>query len=252
MQSRVYAAGDGELVVKVYRNHQGEHRLEAQNMRRAGMGRWVVDALEADGVEALVMRRFPGHPLTANDVTRALPRLGEILAALHGSSLGERGPVNLWRVQERLRRFRSALAAYPLEDLFRAVEEPLERGVLDGPAAFCHLDLWSDNILISGKQEPPDVLVIDWTKASWDDPLRDLALLKTGTLDLLPADDSLHAALGFLPEQTPGTLRRFRAYLALTTLHDLYWILMNSPYEFETERERKVLRTRHALARLPQ
>lgn len=251
MQSRVYSAPDGQTVVKVYRNHQGEHRLEAANMRRADMGAWVLDAVEADGVEALIMRRFAGHPLTAADVPRALPRLREIIGALHQERAGR---VDLRRVRERLRRFRSALAAYPLDDLFDAVEIPLENGMLDQPAAFCHLDMWHDNILIGSdgvSSDQPEVLVIDWTKAGWDDPLRDLALLKTGTLDLLPPDESLNAALTFLPDHAPATLTRYRAYLAMTTLHDLYWFLMNEPYEFEGQRDQKLPRARHVLARLP-
>ncbi|UQN05382.1 phosphotransferase [Deinococcus sp. QL22] len=251
MQSRVYATPDGQTVVKVYRNHQGEHRLEADNMRRADMGAWVLDAVEADGVEALIMRRFAGRPLTAADVPRALPRLREIIGALHGERAGR---VDLRRVRERLRRFRSALAAYPLDDLFDAVEIPLENGLLDQPAAFCHLDMWHDNILIGSglaATGQPEVLVIDWTKAGWDDPLRDLALLKTGTLDLLPPDESLDAALTFLPDHAPATLTRYRAYLAMTTLHDLYWFLMNEPYEFEGQRDQKLPRARHVLGRLP-
>ncbi|WP_291426128.1 phosphotransferase family protein [Deinococcus sp.] len=247
MQSRVYSTQDGAAVVKVYRNYQGEHRAEADNLRRAGLGEWVIDAVEADGVEALIMRRFRGHPLRRQDVPPVLPRLREILSTLHRE---QQGKVNLSKVRERLRRFRSALAAYPLEDLFDAVEIPLREGLLEQPASFCHLDLWHDNILIS--QGGQDVLVIDWTKAGWDDPLRDLALLKTGTLDLLAADESFAAALSFLPNQQLPTLRRYRAYLALTTLHDLYWFLMNEPYEFEGERDRKLPRTRHALARLPE
>ncbi len=206
MQSRVYATPDGAAVVKVYRNHKGQHRTEAQNMRRAGMGGWVLDATEADGIEALILRRFPGHPLRAADVPRALPQLRRIVSALHAK---RRGHVNLDRVAERLRRFRSALAPYPLDDLFDAVELPLAGGALTQPAAFCHLDMWHDNILIAdptgaapGPHAGADVLLIDWTKADWDDPLRDLALLKTGTLDLLPAAQSLEAALSFCPTTT--------------------------------------------------
>ena len=93
-------------------------------------------------------------------------------------------------------------------------------------------------------------MLIDWTNADWDDPLRDLALLKTGTLDLLPADESLRAVLGLLPERSAPTLRRLRAYLSLTYLHDLYWLLMNEPYEFAAERAKKVPRARHVLANL--
>ncbi|GAA0520724.1 phosphotransferase [Deinococcus depolymerans] len=248
MQSRVYATADG-VIVKVYRNQQGDHRTEADNLRRAGLGDWVIDALEADGIEALVMRQFPGRPLRPADVTRAAGPLRAVLGALHRE---QRGVVDLRRVRERLQRFRSALAAYPLEDLFDAVELPLERGLLDRPASFCHLDLWHDNILITDQAGPDQrLLVIDWTKSGWDDPLRDLALLKTGTLDLLAPDESLRLALEFLPDHAPITLTRYRAYLALTTLHDLYWLLMNEPYEFDGQRAEKLPRARHVLARLP-
>ncbi|GHF30187.1 aminoglycoside phosphotransferase (APT) family kinase protein [Deinococcus metalli] len=246
MQSRVYAARGGEVVVKVYRNRRGDHAREAENLRRAGMAHMVVDVVQADGIEALIMRRFAGRPLRAEDIPRALPSLRAALGALHRDV---HGTVDLGKVEQRLRRFRSALAAFPLDDLFGAVERPLEAGRLAHAASFCHLDLWQDNILISDGGE---VLLIDWTKAAYDDPLRDLALLKTGTLDLLPPDDAMAAALSFLPGADRATLARYRAYIALTTLHDLYWFLMNEPYEFEAQRARKVPRARHVLARLPE
>ena len=244
MQSRVYRAG--ELMIKVYRRNRGEHLLEADNMRRAGMADMVQGALEVDGVEALVMRRFPGRPLKVQDVLPALPQLREALARLHAIQLGR---VDLHKLRERLKRFRSALAPYPLEDLFAAIEEPLERGELDVTASFCHLDLWQDNILVS---EGGQVLVIDWTRAGYDDPLRDIALLKTGTLDMLPRQESLDAALSMLPDRSPATLSRFRAYLAHTCLHDLYWFLMNEPYAFENQKDVKLPRARHALEELAQ
>ena len=81
--------------------------------------------------------------------------------------------------------------------------------------------------------------------------MRDLALLKTGTLDLLPREGSIQAALDILPPDA-SSRTRFRAYLAHSYLHDLYWFLMNEPYEFEPQRETKVRRARHALANLPE
>lgn len=242
MQSRVYQAG--ELMVKVYRRRRGEHLLEQANMLRAGMGAWVQEALEADGVEALVMRRFHGHPLALSDVLPALPQIRAILTRLHAITEGR---VDLGKLRERLKRFRSALAPYPLDDLFAAVEGPLEHGLLDVPASFCHLDLWQDNILVSAGGQ---VLVIDWTRAAYDDPLRDVALFKTGTLDMLPRQQSFDAALSMLPDRQPDTLRRFRAYLAHTCLHDLYWFLMNEPYAFEEQKDIKLPRARHALEEL--
>ncbi|WP_407570469.1 phosphotransferase family protein [Deinococcus altitudinis] len=242
MQSRVYRAG--ELMVKVYRRRRGEHLLEQANMLKAGMGDWVQEALEADGVEVLVMRRFHGHPLHQEEVLPALPQIRTVLARLRAMTQSR---VDLNKLRERLKRFRSALAAYPLDDLFAAVEGPLERNELDVPASFCHLDLWQDNILVSAAGE---VLVIDWTRAAYDDPLRDVALFKTGTLDILPRQQSFDAALSMLPDQEPATLRRFRAYLAHTCLHDLYWFLMNEPYAFEDQKDIKLPRARHALEEL--
>lgn len=242
MQGRVYRAG--EAMVKVYRRHRGEHLTEAANMRRAGMGENVLDALEVDGVEVLVTRRFPGHPLGVDNVLPALPQIRAELQRLHAI---QQGRVDLGKLRERLKRFRSALAPYPLEDLFLAIEGPLEHGLLDVPASFCHLDLWQDNILVSGSGE---VLIIDWTRAAFDDPLRDLALFKTGTLDMLARQESLDAAVSLLPDQSPQTRTRFRTYLAHTCLHDLYWFLMNEPYAFEAQQAIKLPRARHALAEL--
>ncbi|WP_110885204.1 aminoglycoside phosphotransferase family protein [Deinococcus yavapaiensis] len=238
VHSRVYAAG--EYVLKVYRNQLGWHELEAANMRRAGLGTWVVDALEADGSQVLILRRFQGRPVTAANVPLALPHLGTFLRGLHAERAGE---VDLERLRERLQRFRGGLSGFGLDDLFEAVETPLRRGDLAVKAAYCHLDLWSDNILLN---DAGDVLVIDWTRAQSDDPIRDLALLKTGTLDLRPPSESVEMVLSLLPDE-PGALTRLRAYLAHTYLHDLYWFLMHEPYEFDKQRAEKVPRARHAL-----
>ena len=239
--SRVYQSGD--YVVKVYRNMLGWHELEAANMRRAGLGEWVVRTLDADGMQALIMRRFPGKPISSDDIPRAFPQVQRFLRGLHGQ---KQGTVDLARVRERLNRFRAALIEHHLDDLFEAVETPLKRGELSARAAYCHLDLWSDNILMS---EDGNVLVIDWTRAAFDDPIRDLALFKTGTLDLRSPRESVDLALALLPDE-PHARSRLRAYLAHTYLHDLYWFLMREPYEFDSQREIKVPRARHALERL--
>ncbi|MFC6591058.1 hypothetical protein ACFP81_02755 [Deinococcus lacus] len=81
--------------------------------------------------------------------------------------------------------------------------------------------------------------------------MRDLALLKAGTLDLLSPALSLQAALSFLPPGSPAAPVRLRAYLAHTCLHDLYWLLRNDPYDFDAQRALKLPRTRQALAALP-
>lgn len=242
MQSRVYVTKDHQTVVKVYRSQNNEHRLEATHMQQAGLGDLVVDVLDMDGVEALVLKRFPGKPVNAQNLLQALPQLRQFLATLHQK---QQGRVDQQRIQNRLRRFRSTLAPYDLGDLFDAIEIPFQAGQLDVPAAFCHLDLWHDNILIA--QDSDHIQVIDWNKAGWDDPLRDLALLKTGTLDLLSSQESLQAALSFLPDEQPETYIRYRAYVSMTTLHDLYWFLMNEPYHFEEQQAFKIRRARYFL-----
>ncbi len=240
---RVFAAGD--VVIKVFRGHSGEHQQEARNMRRAGFGQNILEAMEVDGADVLVMRRFNGTPPGPQDVPRVVQPVGAFMRDLHAR---REGTVDLGRLRARLRRFRPALAAYPLTALFEAVEEPLERGELAVPAAFCHLDLWADNILLN--RETGEVRVIDWTRAHPDDPIRDLALFKTGTLDLLPRDEAFARALDLLPDE-PHALVRLRAYLAHTYLHDLYWFLMNEPYAFDQAYAEKLPRARQALAQLP-
>lgn len=240
-QSRVYAAGD--RVVKVYRSRRGEHLKEAENLRRAGLGARVLATLEGDGVEALVMPRLPGRAAAAEDLPRVTPQMGAFLAALHREREGE---VNTAALRTRVSRFRGALSHLGLADLIEAVRSPLESGTLSRPAAFCHLDLWVNNLLVTEDA----VHVIDWSRAAPDDPLRDLALFKTGCLDLLPAPESLTLALSILPP-LPGARERLRAYLAHTYLHDLYWFLMHEPYSFDRQAPAKIERARHALAALP-
>ena len=109
MQSRVYATQDGQVVVKVYRNNKGEHELEAQNMRYAGLGDWVIDAVTADGIEALILKRFSGSPIHKEDLPRVLSQIRVALNTLHYKKQGE---VDLNKLRERIKRFRSALSAY--------------------------------------------------------------------------------------------------------------------------------------------
>ncbi len=233
--SRVYAAG--EHVLKVYRMRGGAHLEEAERMRRAGLGEWVVDTLEIapaslpdqpqlEPADVLVMRRFPGAPLTASDIPRALPALGAFLRDLHAVQ-GE--PVNLEALRTKLERFRTALepSDLNLEPLFNAVTDALESGILEVRSSLCHLDLWHQNVLF----DPPSrVLVVDWHKSTFDDAARDYALFFTGTLELLP----IHQAIPCILELTDaeGVTARLRPYIALSTLHDLYWFQTKQPADF--------------------
>jgi aminoglycoside phosphotransferase (APT) family kinase protein len=248
--SRVYGAGD--RVLKVYHVANGAHRVEAERMRAAGLGDWVVDTLEIApeslpdqpqprGADVLVMRRFEGAPLAASDIPKALPALGAFLRQLHARH-GD--PVDLTALHAKLERFRAALEPLNLnlEPLLQTVEQALESGMLAVTSSLCHLDLWHQNVLFA----PPDqVLVVDWHKSGFDDPARDYALFFTGTLELLPLEQARACILALTDAE--GVTERLYPYIALSTLHDLYWFHTKQPERFEDACALKLPRVRALL-----
>ncbi|MBB6100061.1 aminoglycoside phosphotransferase (APT) family kinase protein [Deinobacterium chartae] len=237
--SEVYRA-DG-AVLKVYRA-PGLLDLEATHLRRAGLTDLLLAELREGELEVLVTRYFAGESVTAATLPAAFPALSRFLRGLHAEPTGQM--VDVTALHRRLESFRY-LEVHDLRPLFAAVEAALGHGLLETEARFCHLDLWSDNILTNAAGE---VLVVDWVRAGPDDPMRDLALLKTGTLDLLPADTSLNLALELA--SGPHERARLRAYLALTCLHDLHWFTLHQPEAFQEQLLFKRERALHALERL--
>ncbi len=245
---RLMATGDGfgagERIVKVYRRADGMNALEAGNMRRAGLGEWVIGTHRpwTDEPEVLVLRYFPGAPITADQVANGLGQLGAFLRDLHQKKSGQ--PVNLEAVQGKLDQFRTSLnpGAQPeLCPLFDAVQNALDSGILETQACLCHLDLWRANVLYgAGPDDEGRVLVVDWGRSNWDDPARDYAIFMTGTLDQLPADDAVRIGMNLV--EAEGVAVRFPAYVALQTLHDLHWLLMREPTTFQTNLEQKLSR----------
>ena len=228
-------------VYKVYKE-RGWLALERKNMLRAGLERWVLDTLSLEGREVLVMRAFNGVPATAQTLPGVLEPLCGFLERIHQGRSGAQ--VDVSRIIRRLERFRS-LESPELRPLFKEVKTALEGDRFNGPSAFCHLDLWADNVLVSPSDE---VLVIDWVRADWDDPLRDVALLKSGTLDLLERDASLEALHPYT--HSAAERLRLRAYLALTYLHDLYWLTHTEPNSLEALYPVKLERGLDVLERL--
>ncbi len=245
---RLMAAGDGfgagERIVKVYRRSDGMNALEEGNMRRAGLGDWVIGTHRpwTDEPEVLVLRYFPGAPITADQVTNGLSQLGAFLRDLHQKHSGQ--PVNLEAVRGKLNQFHTSLnpgARPELRPLFEAVQTALENGILETQAYLCHLDLWRANVLYgTGPEDEGRVLVVDWGRSNWDDPARDYAIFMTGTLDQLPADDAVRIGMNLV--EAEGVAPRFPAYVALQTLHDLHWLLMREPTTFQTNLEQKLSR----------
>jgi Phosphotransferase enzyme family len=224
----------------VYRKSTGMHKLEAAHMTRAGLGAFVLGTFELEGWDVLVMRRFHGLPLQADNVAAALPNLGKFLRELHGNILGE---INQAAIKARLERFHGTLDAVPerkkLEPLFQTVHTALENSVFEGIASLCHLDLWHANVLFAA---PSNVLIVDWAKSTWDDPARDYALLMTGTFDTLEPEMAIKYALELAKAEAESVAARLPAQVALTTLHDLHWFTERDEPAYHSNFDEKLKR----------
>ncbi|MCL4455401.1 MAG: aminoglycoside phosphotransferase family protein [Deinococcus sp.] len=243
-EARVYRADD--KVFKVF--GQGERHLaekEAENMAKAGLQSYLVQVLELEGHGVLVLKRFPGKPFSREGFDQAkLEALAETFRRLH--AMQEAGVSSRSKLEERLVLFEGALegleitspnglseAALPLLDKLRGHLDEVS-GI---PFAFCHNDPWAGNVLLKDKDAPqtcPEVLLVDWGRAGGEDPARDLAILKTGSLDLLgteAANAALKQIVGTYPDKA-GLWRRLRFYVPLTYLHDLYWFNAKQPDGF--------------------
>ena len=230
-EARVFKSGP--FVYKVYRPRERELAfLEARNLARAGLGERVQEVVVLEsGHGVLVLRHFPGRPLCPscfND--RALASLTGFLLSLH--RLPEPGAAALAELEARIARFGLALrdldAARPV---FQAVRARLGR--LRGTRrVFGHGDLWAGNVLVA---EDGRVFVVDWARARPLDPAQDLAILKTGSLDLLGPRRSLQV-LARIVRRYPEPERvwsRLAFWIPLTYLHDLFWFKTKQPTGFE-------------------
>jgi aminoglycoside phosphotransferase (APT) family kinase protein len=106
------------------------------------------------------------------------------------------------------------------------------------PLSFCHKDPWAGNILLKnpGAQgDQPPALVVDWARAAGEDPARDLAIFKTGSLDLLGEAEARRRLRQMVNQHHQGQelMSRLRLWVPLTYLHDLYWFRRNEPGGFE-------------------
>lgn len=220
-EARVY--GKEDRVYKVYAPKE-KHlaRLEAKNLARAGYGAMVLGVEEVEGHGLLILRRFPGQPFSRQAFTPTLlGALSTYFQALH--QLPEPGRVEEEVLLARMEYFEEAL--YDLEEA-RALLQALKREVVRVAGvekAFCHRDPWAGNVLVGrGGSEP--IFLVDWARAGGDDPARDLAILKTGSLDLLgeASGEALARIVRSYPE-AEEVWARLRFWVPLTYLHDLVW-----------------------------
>ena len=237
-EARVFKSGP--LVYKVYRPRERELAfLEAKNLARAGFGERVREVVVLQsGHGVLVLEHFPGRPFCPDCLDdRALASLSGLLLRLH--RLPEPGTVGLAELEDRIARFERELgglkAACPV---FRAVRARLDR--LAGTRhSFGHGDLWAGNVLVA---EDGRVFVVDWARAGPLDAARDLAILKTGSLDLLGPERAL-AVLARIVRRYPEpeeVWSRLAFWIPLTYLHDLFWFKTKAPAGFEAATQEKL------------
>ncbi len=228
-------------VVKVYGACEPQApKIEAANLARAGLSDWVMET-QADLPNcgsALTLRRFTGEPFTPGRFSSSsLAGLTGFLLRIH--RLPEVGVVHEGTLRAKLNRFRVSLRREPgalqlIEALIALL--PNVTGVHN---RFTHQDLWAGNILLG---EDGAILVVDWGRARGDDPARDLAILKTGSLDLLGPEAALETLMSIVraypdPE---AVWARLRFYVPLTYLHDLHWSLDKEPGDYPGMAKRKL------------
>ncbi len=248
-EARVFQSGP--WVYKVYRPKERELAfLEAKNLARAGFGERVREVAVLDsGHGVLVLRYFPGRPFcpTCFD-DRTLASLAGLLLRLH--RLPEPGVLEPDPLRSRIDRFEQALlelkAARPV---FQAVRARLSL-VAGSRMTFGHGDLWAGNVLVA---EDGRVFIVDWARAGPLDPARDLAILKTGSLDLLGPERAL-AVLARIVRQYPepeSLWSRLSFWIPLTYLHDLYWFKTKAPAGLEGAIREKLPVARALAERFP-
>ncbi|MER3451689.1 MAG: aminoglycoside phosphotransferase [Thermus sp.] len=221
-EARVYAARD-----RVYKVYAPEEKhlawLEAKNLARAGHGGMVLGVQEVEDHGLLVLKRFFGRPFSREAFTPAL--LGAISAyfqALH--RLPEPGRVAEEALLARMDQFLEVLSDLPeARGLLLALAKEVKR-VAGLEKAFCHRDPWAGNLLVQRTMSGDPIFLVDWARAGGDDPARDLAILKTGSLDLLgeASDEALARIVRSYPK-AQEVWTRLRFWVPLTYLHDLVW-----------------------------
>lgn len=235
-EARTYR-GNG-LVFKVYPPQESNSALrEYRNMLRAGLKEWAVEHFLLEGHGIFVLKEYPGSPFSPEHFTpSALANLADFFDRLH--SIREPGETNRDVLEYRLELFTEWLTGIPEAiGLIDEIKSRLDK-LVGIPLSFCHKDPWAGNILLKNPEvdgQYPPALVVDWARAAGEDPARDLAIFKTGSLDLLgeaQARRSLKQMVE-LHSKSGELWARLQLWVPLTYLHDLYWFKRKDPAGFE-------------------
>lgn len=244
-EARTYR-GNG-LVFKVYAPKECNSALrEYRNIIRAGLSGWAKEHFLLEGHGIFVIREYPGQPLSPQNVNdAAIEHLAQFFDRLH--TVHEPGETNRDVLEYRLELFTEWLSAIPeAMKLVAQIRAQLDE-LVGIPLSFCHKDPWAGNILLKNPDTDggfPPALVVDWARAAGEDPARDLAIFKTGSLDQL-GDSAATRYLGQmvnLHHKADELWARLRLWIPLTYLHDLYWFRRNEPQGFEAALAEKLPR----------
>ncbi|SDM54794.1 phosphotransferase family protein [Allokutzneria albata] len=241
-----------EYVLKLYPSwarHKAAVEVRALQLTKAeirvprvlGTGEW-------GEVSYVVMSRVPGvrwadrrralSPSQSRNLHRAVGTIMRRMHGVRGEWFGDvlpEGP--RWsRLRERMAARRAELV-----ERYEAVGGPAAvarrvRGLelsFDARPVLCHNDFIDGNILVAEVGEPRVLGVIDFEKASFDDPIADLArtVLHAEHHDPAAADE-LVAAYG------QADRRRLAAHRALHLLDERIWISTDRPAGWEESVER--------------
>ncbi len=252
-------AGGEPYVAKVYA--PGAHRAAATEVRalRLAAGALgavvpaVVDAgdLPATGRPYVVLTRIAGRrwadrfaDLTPPEEAALLAEVASVLRRLHTvrgpafGSLVEGG--RSWSSAPGYLAHLAATAvaghrgvggAADLADGVRHLVEASLGAVERVAPVLCHHDLNGGNVLVAADGPPRVTGVVDLERASWDDPVRDLALTALHVRQQDPAKvDVLLAAYG--PLDAGGRVR-LRVHTALLAMAERTWVVTDRPAGWE-------------------
>jgi hygromycin-B 7''-O-kinase len=245
------------LVLKIYPRGEGRHldiELRAQRLLRDVRGvsvpRPIAHGHLASGRAGgfLLMTRLGGvrwadrrARLSAAETTTLTEEVGRTLRRVHGVrgehfgalADGEPSWPTAWgrvaaRAGKLVRQYVTAGGSSDLADrVHRFVyERETDLASCPGPV-LCHNDFIDGNLLVAVQGEPRLCAVVDLERASWDDPLSDLAQTRVHVRHHVPADTSrLTDAYGV---DSDSERRRIEVYEVLHVVRERTWIAHDRP-----------------------